>query len=137
MSSQNHALLVTTGRRIRALRKAKGWTPTDTACTDGLELGQTDHPYACADNSVLFVSLFLALSALSCCAVVRVAKLGVSRTVAGDAGMNVAEPPAIALVVEVGFGLVYGSGCGFRSITRTPEASRHHECSFGDRCQGE
>lgn len=35
MSSQNHALLVTIGRRVRALRKQKGWTQTDMAvCLD-------------------------------------------------------------------------------------------------------
>jgi transcriptional regulator with XRE-family HTH domain len=35
VSSQNHALLVTIGRRVRALRKQKGWTQTDMAvCLD-------------------------------------------------------------------------------------------------------
>lgn len=31
MSSENHSLLVTIGKRIRALREAKGWTQTDMA----------------------------------------------------------------------------------------------------------
>lgn len=31
MSSENHALLVAVGRRIRALRQKKGWTQTDMA----------------------------------------------------------------------------------------------------------
>jgi transcriptional regulator with XRE-family HTH domain len=31
VSSENHALLVTVGKRIRALRKGKGWTQTDLA----------------------------------------------------------------------------------------------------------
>ena len=35
MSSEKHALLMTVGRRIRALRKKKGWTQTDMAvCLD-------------------------------------------------------------------------------------------------------
>ena len=35
MSSENHALLVTIGMRLRALRKQKGWTQTDMAvCLD-------------------------------------------------------------------------------------------------------
>ncbi len=35
MSSENHALLVTVGKRIRALRKQKEWTQTDMAvCLD-------------------------------------------------------------------------------------------------------
>jgi transcriptional regulator with XRE-family HTH domain len=35
VSSQNHALLVTIGKRIRALRKGKGWTQTDmSVCLD-------------------------------------------------------------------------------------------------------
>jgi transcriptional regulator with XRE-family HTH domain len=31
VSSENHALLVAVGRRIRALRQKKGWTQTDMA----------------------------------------------------------------------------------------------------------
>jgi transcriptional regulator with XRE-family HTH domain len=31
MSSANHALLIQLGRRIRKLRKMKGWTQTDMA----------------------------------------------------------------------------------------------------------
>ena len=35
MSSANHALLVKLGKRIRMLRKRKGWTQTDMAvCLD-------------------------------------------------------------------------------------------------------
>jgi hypothetical protein len=51
--------------------------------------------------------------------------------------VNVAQPPAIALVVEFGFGIVYGFGRGFRLISRTREASHHDESGFSGRRQSD
>lgn len=39
MSSEKHSLLVALGKRIRALREAKGWTQTDMAVTLDLNRG--------------------------------------------------------------------------------------------------
>jgi transcriptional regulator with XRE-family HTH domain len=39
MSSGNHALLVQLGKRIRALRRKKGWTQTDMAVSLDMNRG--------------------------------------------------------------------------------------------------
>lgn len=39
MSSQNNTLLVTIGKRIRALREAKGWTQVELAVHLGINRG--------------------------------------------------------------------------------------------------
>ena len=39
MSSSNHALLVQIGKRIRLLRKRKGWTQTDMAVSLDMNRG--------------------------------------------------------------------------------------------------
>ena len=39
MSSENHSLLVEVGRRIRTLRRAKGWTQTDMAVSLDMNRG--------------------------------------------------------------------------------------------------
>jgi transcriptional regulator with XRE-family HTH domain len=39
VSSEKHSLLVAVGKRIRALRLAKGWTQTDMAVNFGMNRG--------------------------------------------------------------------------------------------------